>query len=172
MDGTCDVPGCTNETFMGWRPLSEPLGKQICESHWNRHKDPADSFNLWDAFGFQRPANRPARPIRAEPSQYGCGRVLPFTKPIVKAEPEPHEQPKAEPPQDKPDRHEAERREPQAIPARENPSDCRACGAQREAGHTYCPKCSRERKAESNRRRQRRHYLKVQKPNAFVAELI
>ena len=41
---------------MGWRPLTERLGKQICESHWTRHKDPADPFNLWDVFGFRKPA--------------------------------------------------------------------------------------------------------------------
>ena len=23
MNGTCDVPGCTNRTYMGWRPLDQ-----------------------------------------------------------------------------------------------------------------------------------------------------
>jgi len=44
MDGSCDVRECTQPTFMGWRPLTERLGKQICEGHWHRHKDPADIF--------------------------------------------------------------------------------------------------------------------------------
>ena len=39
---------------MGWRPLTERLGKQICEYHWLRHKDPQDSFDLFDAFGFRK----------------------------------------------------------------------------------------------------------------------
>jgi hypothetical protein len=44
MDESCDVPGCTQPTIMGWQPLTEPLGKQISEGYWRRHKEPADIF--------------------------------------------------------------------------------------------------------------------------------
>jgi len=52
-DGICDVPGCSRETYMGWRPLKERIGHQVCELHWNGHK--AGTFDLYDAFGFKRP---------------------------------------------------------------------------------------------------------------------
>jgi len=86
MDGSCDVPGCTQPTFMGWQLLTESRGRQICEHHWNRHKDPADPFNLWDVFGFRKPAGmqKPApmkdvpepaaepEPLREKPEPRGC----------------------------------------------------------------------------------------------------
>ena len=53
MDGRCDVPGCEQPTYMGWRPLNEPLGRQVCEGHWLRHKDNNDSFELYTAFGLR-----------------------------------------------------------------------------------------------------------------------
>ena len=59
MDGTCDVSGCTREIYMGWRPLTERQGRQICEYHWRKHRDPEDSFDLFDAFGFRRPVGLP-----------------------------------------------------------------------------------------------------------------
>jgi len=55
MDGLCDVEGCGKATYMGWRPLTESRGRQICEEHWLRHKDPQDSFDLFETFGFRRP---------------------------------------------------------------------------------------------------------------------
>jgi len=74
MDGSCDVKGCTNETYMGWRPLTERLGKQICEGHWNRHKDPGDGFSLFEAFGFRRPAGGITRDRGPSPELSGCRR--------------------------------------------------------------------------------------------------
>ncbi len=67
MNGCCDVPGCGAETFMGWRPLNQPLGRQICAPHFSRHKNPADSFNLGDVFGFKRPVKM----VRATPRAKG-----------------------------------------------------------------------------------------------------
>ena len=140
MDGTCDVPGCTNETYMGWQPLTESRGRQVCEEHWTRHKDPQDSFDLFDAFGFRRPTKAPKPKPAAEPIPEIALRKSSerISKPIAEQGPGPH---------------------------------CKACGAEREPGHTYCRSCSRERKAQSNRKRQKRHYQKVQKPNAFAREL-
>jgi hypothetical protein len=137
MTTCCAVPGCTNETYMGWRPLTERLGRQICEYHWNRHKDPADPFDLFDAFGLRRPS-RMREPLtrKTQPERE--------TRPQTRAE-----------------RYEAEKPGPGTAPAASKTSGCRACGAEREAGHTYCQSCARDRKAESNRRRQERHYLKA-----------
>ncbi len=165
MDGTCDVPGCTNETYMGWQASAESRGKQICEPHWNRHKDPNDSFNLWDAFGFRKPAgvNRPApKPITEKPLpqlalEPDRGRVV-FTEPDVTPEP----------PQKEPDRPEPQKPELQPIPAPGKPAGCKACGAEREAGHTFCQKCSRNRKAKSNRQRRMRAYRKTRECSAFA----
>lgn len=51
--GLCDVPQCEEPTYMGWRPLTEKRGHQVCETHWNAHK--AGRFSLYDAFGFEVP---------------------------------------------------------------------------------------------------------------------
>ena len=56
MDGSCDVTECTGAVLLGWRPLTERLGRKICEQHWRRHRDERDSFDLFEAFGFRRPA--------------------------------------------------------------------------------------------------------------------
>jgi hypothetical protein len=56
MFGLCDVKKCSEPTFMGWRPLTEPRGRQICEYHWLRHWDEKDGFDLYDEFKFRRPA--------------------------------------------------------------------------------------------------------------------
>ena len=123
MNGICDVQGCEQTAFLCWRLMSENRGKQICETHWLRHNDSADTFDLFHAFGLRRPANihgllikhaRPEQSTRLQQQQAG-----------------------------------------QTESGR-----CRACGAERKAGHIYCEKCSRERKAESNRQRRRRCYEK------------
>jgi len=55
-NGLCDVNGCSGATYLGWRPLTERRGRQICEYHWRRHLDEKDGFDLFEAFNFQRPA--------------------------------------------------------------------------------------------------------------------
>ena len=66
MDGLCDVPGCAGLVLLGWRPLTERLGRQVCEQHWLRHRDPQDGFDLFEAFGFKRPAGRRRPAARRE----------------------------------------------------------------------------------------------------------
>jgi hypothetical protein len=152
MDGSCDVSGCQRETYMGWRPLTKPLGRKICEHHWRRHNDndPDDDFNLWDAFGFRRPIEicklvaKKDAPWPAPESD--PGRVV-FTEPAAKPEP----------PQQRPGHYEPEKVEPQIIPAVDRPSRCKACGGLREAGHTYCQGCARERRQQAHQERQRRY---------------
>lgn len=55
MNELCDVNGCQSLPLLGWRPLTERLGRQICEYHWHRHRDKKDSFDLFDTFKFRRP---------------------------------------------------------------------------------------------------------------------
>jgi len=43
-DGICDVPGCSRETYMGWRPLKERMGQEVWGLDWNGHK--AGTFDL------------------------------------------------------------------------------------------------------------------------------
>ena len=80
MDGSCDLKGCTGQTFMGWRPLGDPLssGRKICEQHWRRHKDQQDSFDLFEVFRFKRPAEV-AKPVpKRDTAPCASGKVLSF----------------------------------------------------------------------------------------------
>ncbi|MHC4680588.1 MAG: hypothetical protein ACYTEK_18030 [Planctomycetota bacterium] len=128
----CDVSACHRETYMGWRPLTERLGRKICEYHWHRHEDPEDGFDLFEAFGFRRPVRSPRRLMQTGTRRCDCDRAL------------------------------SHRRQ------------CRDCGQPREPGRCYCEKCGQKRNAQSNRKRQQRHYrrlLRAQKPNAFARPL-
>jgi len=51
---------------MGWRPLTERMGRKICEQHWRRHKDQQDSLDLFEAFGFRRPAGLPKPKVKKD----------------------------------------------------------------------------------------------------------
>lgn len=131
MYGTCDVPGCSDETYMGWAPIGEQKGKQICEYHFRRHDDPADNFNLFDVFGFRKPAG--------------------MNRPIIQAEPKTkeqlHDQLKAK----------SEKSVPRPESIHDKMPRCRICGGVREAGHTYCQSCAAERKRHTHQERQRRY---------------
>ena len=147
MNGFCDVPGCTDETYMGWRPLTERMGKQICQGHWNRHEDKTDDFSLFDVFGFKRPEQRITRPVQKEPSLYILNQVL-------ASEPQP-----ATP--HRPEETTAGSFDPFDPSIKNRDSGCRACGGEREPGFTYCSACGRERKRRSNQARQRRHRQRI-----------
>jgi len=82
MDGLCDVKGCSRATYISWRPLTERRGRQICEYHWNRHKDKKDGFDLYEAFGFKRPARSPRWLVQKESRRCDCGRALETKKQI------------------------------------------------------------------------------------------
>jgi hypothetical protein len=75
-NGLCDLKGCSEVTYMCWRPLTERIGRKICERHWSRHLDENDSFDLYEVFNFRRPANRPRRQIKAEMRRCDCGCAL------------------------------------------------------------------------------------------------
>jgi len=73
--GSCDVSGCQRATYMGWRPLTERRGRQICEYHWRQHQDKQDSFDLLESFGFRRPPQAPKTEPSAKPA-CNCGREI------------------------------------------------------------------------------------------------
>ena len=73
-NGSCDVTGCTQPTLMGRRPLTERLGRQICEGHWRRHQDPEDDFGLFEAFSFRRPVGIQRPLAKKEVARCACGR--------------------------------------------------------------------------------------------------
>ncbi|MHC4580238.1 MAG: hypothetical protein ACYS14_02195 [Planctomycetota bacterium] len=73
MDGLCDAKGCSGQTYMGWRPLTERVGRKICEQHWRRHRDPQDSFDLFEEFGFRRPEGLP-KPVPKRQIVHAHGR--------------------------------------------------------------------------------------------------
>jgi len=51
----CEVPGCTNERVMGWRPVGCPdRFRMVCRAHRRRHDDRNDAFDLHDVFGLPR----------------------------------------------------------------------------------------------------------------------
>jgi len=158
MDGSCDVKGCTQPTYMGCRPLTERLGKQICEGHWLRHKDPQDSFDLFDAFGFRRPAG--VRKLTAKPlaekhlPRCACGReLLPGRRFCTACAQERERRRKRE--------AYHERKSRQEEPAEQEPMLwCRQCGVERSPGHTYCPKCAERRRKITRRQAQGRYWRK------------
>ena len=124
----------SRRVLLGWRPLTERLGRKICEQHWRRHRDDQDSFDLFEEFGFRRPAGAPKPKVKKDIVSCASGREL----------------------------------EPK--PVKGKVSGCRDCEQPREPGHRYCENCGNRRKAESNRKRQQRHY-RDKKPNAFARPL-
>jgi hypothetical protein len=152
--GLCDVKGCQNLPLLGWQPMTERRGRQICEYHWNRHKDVTDSFNLFEAFNFRRPARMPKRQIKTEMCKCDCGRALAAGHRFCAICAEERERERK-----RQAYHERKNPKPEPI-VQENILLCRACGGIRKPGYTYCPKCSERRSKQSNRVRQRRHYRK------------
>lgn len=126
MNSLCDVQGCSRETYMGWRPLTERLGRQVCKYHWRRHKDELDSFDLYEVFKFRRPEGirKPMLITSIEKKQICHGQKI-------------------------------------LKPVKSKGSGCKACGAERETGHTYCQKCARYRQRQLHQRRQKRYRTRL-----------
>ena len=59
MTTRCDVPGCTNEPIMQWRPIGHDRVCRVCQQHADRHHDRSDGFDLREVFGLDRNASRP-----------------------------------------------------------------------------------------------------------------
>ena len=154
---SCDVPGCANETYMGWRPLTERLGRKVCEYHWRRHEDQMDNFDLFEAFGFRRPAGVKKHKTEKDITRCTCGRErLPGRKYCTQCATERERQRKKRAYHERKNRHEMPV-EPGAV------LRCRACGAERETGHTYCQRCAERRRKAARRQAQSRYWKKLQK---------
>ena len=151
-NGLCDVKGCLSLPLLGWRPLTERIGRKVCVQHWRRHKDEKDSFDLFDEFGFRRsPHARKSKPVLKPVSN--CGReLLPIHRLCDVCAKERERQRKK--------RAYHEQKNQQQPIEQDNILLCRQCGHQREAGRTVCSKCSQRRSNQSNRERQRRYYRK------------
>lgn len=153
MNCICDVPGCSSPAFMGWRPLTERRGRKICERHWRRHQNPKDSFDLFDAFGFRRPAQASKFETVAKPV-CNCGRELSTGRRLCVVC-------VAERKRQRNRRVYNERKKKQQQPTQpiehEGILHCRACGGPREHGHAYCPQCATRRSKQSNCKRQRQY---------------
>ena len=153
--GLCDVPQCEEQTYMGWRPKTEKIGRQVCEKHWNAHK--AGTFDLYDAFGFKRP---PTMTKTVKLKDYcTCGRELEpkhkfcrtcITERKRQQKRESYYRKKSQPPFDN---SQAENKS--LICKNED------CENEREPSHRYCSKCADRRSRKSNRERQCRHYKKI-----------
>jgi hypothetical protein len=157
MFGRCDVKKCSELTFMGWRPLKECRGRQICEYHWTRHRDETDSFDLFNEFKFRRPLRIDKPVAKKDIPRCVCGRVIEDGHKFCYVCAEERERQRK-----RQAYHERKKPKPEPIVPK-NILKCRACGGTRKPGCTYCPKCSRERQRQTNRDRQRRHYRKTAK---------
>jgi len=72
----CEVPDCTNERIMGWRPVGCPdRFRVVCRVHADRHHDQGDAFDLHEVFGLQR-SSGPNRAV----SESGVKRFPDFGK--------------------------------------------------------------------------------------------
>ena len=158
----CDVAGCTRRVLLGWRPLTERRGRQICEYHWLRHKDETDSFDLFDEFKFRRALGIWKPVLKKHIPRCTCGRALDAGHrfcAICAKERERLRKKRAY--------HERKHAEPKPI-VRDDTPRCRACREPRKPGHTYCDKCAEKRKKQSNRERRRRSYRKTVKYGGLV----
>ena len=154
MDGSCDVPGCNRQTFMGWRPLTEKIGRKICECHWDRHRDQQDSFDLFEAFGFRRPAGIPKQVTKKDVARCGCGRELEPGRKFCTACAAVRERQRK-----KQYYHEEKNRRAQPT-VEEDALPCKQCNGARLPGHRYCQKCAERRKKITRRRAQSRYWKK------------
>jgi predicted nucleic acid-binding Zn ribbon protein len=159
MNGLCDVKGCSEPTFVAWRPLTESQRRQICKQHWRRHLGEKDSFDLYEAFKFRRPARKTRRPIQTETRRCGCGRAIQAGHRFCSVCIQDRERQRK-----RLSCHKRKNPEPELERTmQDNMPRCRVCGNPHEPGHTYCSKCSKERRQQGNRERQRRHYQKMVK---------
>lgn len=166
-NGICDITNCQRKTYMGWRPLTTPLGRQICEYHWKRHCDKNNNFNLFDAFGFPKlPVENNGDFIRQwgteskkRPQLCLCGaELLPRHRFCEKCAKERESRRKREYQRrrraEKFQYHTDNRAIEEGFPR------CVECGNERLPGHTYCEKCADRQKRKFNCERQCRHRKK------------
>ena len=155
MDGFCDVKGCNEHTFMGWRPFTERRGRQICEKHFRRHDNKNDSFDLFDEFNFKRPVKIQKPSVTKDVPRCACGRErLPGHKFCTVCAKERECIRKRQYYHDKKNR--------QVEPVKENTLKCKQCGEPRLPDHVYCSRCAEHRKKINRRQAQSRYWKKRQ----------
>jgi hypothetical protein len=155
-NGICDVEGCCRSTYMGWRPLTERIGRQICEFHWLRHRDEKDSFDLYDEFRFRRPVEIQKPVSRSHILRCSCGReLLPGRRFCTVCAAERKRQRKK--------RYYHGKKVNQAEPTEEIILKCKQCSEPRLPNHIYCSKCVKHRKIMTRRQAQSRYWKKRHK---------
>jgi hypothetical protein len=145
-NGLCDVAGCDEKTLMGWRPhtVSQEYGRQICRDHWEKHKDQRDSFSLFKAFGYPRPAAAKIKPAeQLSVATCACGRALLPKRRFCAVCATKRER----------DRKREWQRQSKSQPVIEAPvgPKCQRCDNQREPGRVYCGPCAKIRERERRR---------------------
>lgn len=159
-DGVCDVEKCQRETYMGWRPLTTAEGRQVCKYHWSKHKNSTSNFNLFDAFGFERPVReseaQPEVKLAKQPELCICGeKPLPGHRFCKKCAAKRERERKRE--------YYHRKRDDELLcrlgvsDFEENIPRCKDCGDERLPGYSYCQKCGQYRRQKSNCERQRRY---------------
>ncbi len=151
-DGLCDVKGCKGLPLLGWQPLTERIGRKICEQHWRRYRDENDNFDLFEEFGFRRPPQAPKSEPVAKPV-CNCGRELTLGCKFcdVCAAKRKRQRNK---------RYYHGKKDHQAEPVKESTLKCKQCGGPRLPEYSYCQKCRQRQSKQLNRERQRQHYRK------------
>jgi hypothetical protein len=159
-NGICDIAGCQRKTYMGWRPLSEKMGRQVCEYHWCRHNDNSDNFNLFDTFDFPRlPVVQTGKSWHTNAESVLrrciCGTELPKGYQYCqKCAKERERKRKRE------YRHKKKEAKLESLAStpKENILRCKTenCERERKYGHSYCDKCAKQRMRERERIKKRK----------------
>jgi len=155
--GSCDVSGCQRETYLGWRPLTESLGRQICEYHWRRHLDEKDSFDLFEAFGFRRPAGIRKPIAKKDVPRCTCGRELPTGRRLCTVCATERERQRK-----RQHYHNKKKSQAEHDTTKESTLQCKQCGGPRLPDHIYCSTCAKRRKTITRRQAQSRYRKKRQ----------
>jgi len=153
MNKSCDVKGCRGLPLLGWRPLTERIGRKICEQHWRQHQDEKDSFDLFDEFKFRRPEGIPKPTLRKYIPRCTCGRELaPEHRFCTVCA--------AERKRQRNKQYYHGKKVNQAEPTEEITLKCKQCGGPRLPNHIYCSKCAEHRKTVARRQAQSRYWRK------------
>jgi len=153
MDGLCDVKECQDLPYLGWRPLTERIGRKVCEKHWRRHKDETDSFDLFEVFKFRRPEGIRKPTAKKYIPRCGCGReLIPRCRFCTECASERKRQ--------RNKRYYHGKKFSQAEPTEEVTLKCKQCCGPRLPNHIYCSKCAKHRKTVTRRQAQSRYWRK------------
>jgi hypothetical protein len=156
-NGLCDVKECRGLPLLGWRPLTERIGRKICEKHWRRHQDENDSFDLFDEFKFRRPLGIRKPITKKDAPRCACGRELPpgrrlYTVCATERERQRKRQ----------HYHNKKKSQAEHDTTKESTLQCKQCGGLRLPDHIFCSMCAKRRKTITRRQAQSRYRKKRQ----------